>query len=579
MVRAEIMTATDTHMGLRALADELARCGVRHAATSPGSRSAPLVLALAAEPRIACHSHIDERCAGFFALGVAKASGMPAVVACTSGTAAANLLPAVAEAREARVPLIVLTADRPPELRDAGAGQTIDQLGLYGGRAAWFFEVGNHDAGTPIAWWRRLACRAVWESLGSPPGAVHLNFPLRDPLVPPEGMPAPDPGRAGGAPWVARGAVDPAAAGGALAEAMSGRRRGVVVAGRAERDPALGAAIAGFADRARMPLLADPLSGARRGPAAVAHYDAFLRAPERAPGGPDLVVRLGDLPTSKPLRAWLAGPAAGARHVLLDPDSAWQDPDALAGMRLVADPGATLAAASGPAQAEEGWLERWRDADRAAARAIGTALGDELSEPAAAIETAAALGPGDVLMVAASMPVRDLETFLPVAEDGPRVLSNRGANGIDGTVSTAFGMAAAHGRVVLLTGDVALAHDIGGLLAARRLGAAPTIVVVNNDGGGIFEFLAVAAAGPAFEEHVATPHGLDLAAVAALFGLEHERVAARARLRDAVAAAVASGGGALLEVRTERCANVALHRRVWEAVAATSPGAATVTRR
>lgn len=174
------MTATDTHMGLRALTDELARCGVRHAATSPGSRSAPLVLALAAESRIACHSHVDERCAGFFALGVAKASGMPAVVACTSGTAAANLLPAVAEAREARVPLIVLTADRPPELRDAGAGQTINQLGLYGGHAAWFFEVGSHDAATPIAWWRRLACRAVWESLGPPPGAVHLNFPLRD---------------------------------------------------------------------------------------------------------------------------------------------------------------------------------------------------------------------------------------------------------------------------------------------------------------------------------------------------------------------------------------------------------------
>lgn len=279
------------------------------------------------------------------------------------------------------------------------------------------------------------------------------------------------------------------------------------------------------------------------------------------------------------MRAWLAGPAGGALQVLLDPDSAWQDPDALAGMRLVADPGATLAAASGPAQAEEGWLERWLEADRAAARAIGTALGDELSEPAAAIETAAALAPGDLLMVAASMPVRDLETFLPAAEDGPRVLSNRGANGIDGTVSTAFGMAAAHGRVVLLTGDVALAHDIGGLLAARRLGAAPTIVVVNNDGGGIFEFLAVASAGPAFEEHVATPHGLDLAAVAALFGLEHERVTARGRLRDAVAGAVASGGGALLEVRTDRRANVALHRRVWDAVAAPSPAGATVSRR
>lgn len=571
------MTGIDTHTGLRAMVDELARCGVRHAATSPGSRSAPLVLALADDARIRCHSHLDERCAGFFALGAAKASGLPAVVACTSGTAAANLMPAVVEAREARVPLIVLTADRPPELRDSGAGQTIDQLGLYGDRVAWFFEVGSHEAETPVAWWRRLACRAVWESLGSRPGAVHLNFPLRDPLVPPAGLDAPGDGRRDGAPWVARGEVDPAAAGGALLAAMRGRRRGVVVAGRSERDPELGAAVAGFAAAARMPLLADPLSGARRGAAAVAHYDALLRDPGCSERGADLVVRVGDLPTSKPLRSWLAGPCSGAANVLIDPDGAWQDPDALASVRLAADPRATLGAVGQPEVAEPGWLEGWLAADAAAAAAIGAALGGELSEPAAAIETAAALGPGDTLLVAASMPIRDVETFLPVRDEGPRVLSNRGANGIDGTVSTAFGIAAAAGGpVVLLTGDVALAHDLGGLLAARRLDAAPTIVVVDNDGGGIFEFLPVAAAGEAFETHVATPHGLDLEAVAGLFGLGYEPVEGRSELRAAVAAGVAAGGGVLVHVRTDRRANVALHRRVWDAVAGASPAGDTV---
>lgn len=571
------MTAIDTHTGLRAMVDEFARCGVRHAATSPGSRSAPLVLALEAETRIRCHSHVDERCAGFFALGVAKASRMPAVVACTSGTAAANLMPAVVEAREARVPLIVLTADRPPELRDSGAGQTIDQLGLYGGRVAWFFEVGNHDADTPAAWWRRLGCRAVWESLGPRPGAVHLNFPLRDPLVPPAGLPGPAAGRREGAPWIARGEVRPPAAPEALSEAMSGRRRLVVVAGRAERDPGLASAVARFAAEARAPLLADPLSGARRGPAAVAHYDAFLRDGARAAElRPDVVVRIGDLPTSKPLRAWLAGPAAGAPQVLIDPDGVWQDPDALASLRIAADPGATLAAARAPSVSDTGWLEAWLAADAAAAGAIADALGDDLSEPAAAIETFAALGPRDTLMVAASMPVRDVETFLPARDDGPRVLANRGANGIDGTVSTAFGLAAAGESVVLLTGDVALLHDLGGLLAARRLGLAPTIVVVNNDGGGIFEFLAVAESGPAYETQIATPHGVDLAAVTSPFGMRHELVSGRERLREAVAAAVGAGGGAILEVRTERRENVALHRRVWDAVAAASPVGATV---
>ena len=269
----------DTHLLLRAFADELARCGMREACTSPGSRSSPLVLALVREPRLRCFSHIDERCAGFFAVGAAKLSGRPVAIACTSGTAAANLAPAVIEACQARIPLVVLTADRPPELREVGAGQTIDQIDLYGSAAKWFFEVGTHEA-TParMRWMRALACRAFWTSLDGRPGPVHLNFALREPLIPPDELGAdPQPGRSGGRPWVLRSTPgeDAAAAGRALAVVARDAHRPVVVAGRSE--PGL-PEVAAACERLGWPLLADPLSGARRGGAAIAHYDALLRS-------------------------------------------------------------------------------------------------------------------------------------------------------------------------------------------------------------------------------------------------------------------------------------------------------------
>ena len=307
------MTATDTYLGLRAFVDELARCGLREACTSPGSRSTPLVLSLAREPRIRATSHLDERCGGFFALGLAKASGRPVAVACTSGTAAANYAPAVIEAHEARVPLLVLTADRPPELRDLGAGQTIDQVKLYGSAAKWYLEVDDQPASPGrMRWLRQLACRAFWTALTGRPGPVHLNFSLREPLVLDEPLPDEEPGgggREGGRPWVQRPWV-PAEPGprtvDALVADVVAKPRAVLVAGRAERDPQLGPALAAFAERTAIPLLAEPLSGARRGHAAVAHYDAILRDADWAAGhAPDLVLRVGDLPTSKPLRQWL----------------------------------------------------------------------------------------------------------------------------------------------------------------------------------------------------------------------------------------------------------------------------------
>ncbi len=564
------MTALDTYLNLRAFVDELVRCGLREACTSPGSRSTPLVLSLVRDERLRSTSHIDERCGGFFALGLAKAGGLPVALACTSGTAAANYAPAVIEAHEARVPLIVLTADRPPELRDVGAGQTIDQIKLYGSAAKWFQEVDDQPA-TPdrIRWLRGLACRAFWTALEGRPGPVHLNFSLREPLVLDEPLPDDEPGgggRAGGRPWVTRVARQSAAVDG-LASELERRPRAIVVAGRAERDPLLGAAVAAFAERARLPLLAEPTSGARRGAAAIAHYDALLRDPAfGAARRPELVLRVGDLPTSKPLRQWLHGLGEETLQIALDPESAWQDPAGAAAVLPAADPRAAIEALPG-GSADPGWLDAWTAPDHAAARAIAEVLGESpaLSEPLVAAELGARLPADATLVVASSMPIRDVETFFPSRADPPRVLSNRGANGIDGTVSTAFGVAAASdGPVALLIGDVALAHDVGGLIAARRLGLALKIVLLDNDGGGIFDFLPVSRAGEAYERHVATPHGLDFAHAAALYGLAHEPVTSAAELH----AALAADGAALIHVRTDRAGNVALHRRVWEAVRA-----------
>ena len=552
----------DTYILLRAFVDELVRCGMRAACTAPGSRSTPLVLSLVRDERLRCYSHLDERVAGFFAVGLAKASGLPVAVACTSGTAAVELAPAVYEAREARVPLVVLTADRPPELRDVGAGQTIDQLKLYGDAAKWFVEVGTHEA-TParLRWIRTLACRAFWTATTGRRGPVHLNLPLREPLVLDEGetLPPDDSGRPGGRPWVvhAQAAAQPA-------QVTFGGARGVIVAGRDERHPALPAALARAAERCGYPLLADPLSGARRGGAAVAHYDALLRDEAFAAAhAPDFVLRVGDLPTSKPLRQWLAG-QADAAQVRLDPEEGWQDPDGVVETMLVADPVATLDALD--ASADPAWLRSWRLADEAAARAIAATLGDALSEPLVAAQLGADLPATATCFVASSMPVRDVETFWPARDAPPRALSHRGANGIDGTVSGALGAAAGGaGPVVLLIGDVALAYDLGALASATRLGLSLTIVLLNNDGGGIFSFLPVARERDAFEEHVATPHGLDFARAAALYGCAYTRADDPAALRTALDAA--GDGVALIEVRTDRDENVALHRRVWAAVA------------
>jgi 2-succinyl-5-enolpyruvyl-6-hydroxy-3-cyclohexene-1-carboxylate synthase len=555
----------DTYLLLRAFVDELHRCGVAGACTSPGSRSTPLVLSLARDGRIPVTSHVDERSAGFFAVGLAAATGRPAVLACTSGTAAANYAPAVIEAAEAGVPLIVLTADRPPELRGVGAGQTIDQIKLYGSAAKWFFELGTHDA-TPerLRWIRQLACRAHAVAVDGRPGPVHVNVALREPLVldaPLDGAPG-DGGRPDGAPWTARTVApqDPAPLVAWLQARAGGR--GLIVAGRG----AHGAATARLAEALAWPLLADPLSGARTGGAAIAHYDALLRdAGWAATLAPSCVLRIGDLPTSKPLRQWLAGLERDVAQLALVPAGPWADPDAALSVVLALQPSA-LALIDRTWPTDLAWLGRWRDADARAASAIEATIGTEdINEPRIARELATAVPPGATVVIAASMPIRDVETFWPVLDAPPRALANRGANGIDGTISTAYGIAAAtDGSTYLLIGDVALAHDVGGLLAGRRLGIPLTIVVVDNAGGGIFDFLPVATQGAEYEEHVLTPTGLEVEHMAALYGAGYRSVTDLAGLRSVLD--TPPDGTTIVHLRTVRAANVALHRQTWAAV-------------
>jgi 2-succinyl-5-enolpyruvyl-6-hydroxy-3-cyclohexene-1-carboxylate synthase len=560
-----------TYAPLQALVDELARCGMTHAVTSPGSRNAPLALTLAAEERIRAVSVIDERSAGFVALGIAKTTGRPVAVTCTSGSAAANLLPAVVEAHEARVPLVVLTADRPPELRDTGAGQAIDQLNLYGSFAKWFVEVGNHEPGRESAVHHRaLACRAWHTARRGRPGVVHLNFPLREPLAPvPEQLDRADwAGRPDGGPWVQ--VHEPAAAPPpALVDGMAARSRGVsrgaIVCGSAAE--AIAEPVASLAAATGWPVLADPPSGLRCGrhdrSHVIAHYDVLLRGEAWAQAHrPDLVLRVGDTPTSKPLRAWLAD----SPQLLVDPHAVWHEPTRAAETIVQVAPGplcAALAAALAGARPGGEWLAGWRRADELVPEALAGV--PDTFEPRAWTAVAEAAPDGATLWVASSMPIRDVETFLPSSPKPLRFLSNRGANGIDGTVSSALGAAlAGEEHVLLLTGEIALLHDLGGLIAARRAGTDLTIVCANNGGGGIFDFLPVAAAADPelYAEHILTPAGVDLDSVAALAGLEHRLVETAAE----VPAAVESGPG-LIELRTDRAANVRLHRDLFARVA------------
>jgi 2-succinyl-5-enolpyruvyl-6-hydroxy-3-cyclohexene-1-carboxylate synthase len=508
----------------RTLVDEWVRNGVGFAVVCPGSRNTPLSLALVRDGRVRVDVVLDERSAAFRALGFGLATGRPAVVCCTSGTAAVNLHPAVVEAHHARVPLLVCTADRPAELQDWGAGQTIDQTHLYGNVVRWF-----HDPGPPEATaganerWRALACRAVAHACGPPSGPVHLNLPFREPLVPTGEPLVATPGRAHGAPWVrtspARRAASPADVD-RLSAMVRGAGRGIVVAGWGAATDAR--AVEAFARRTGWPVLADPLSQLRTGSQCVTTYEALLRVDGFAGSHrPELVVRVGAPLTSKVANAWLDG----APTVLVDPDRAWSDPGHAAYERFEADPAALLDALadSRPPETDPEWTAGWFAAEAKARTAVDGVLdADVACEARIARDTADAVPDGGTLLVASSLPVRALEwTMAP--RSGLRVLANRGANGIDGFVSTVFGVArGTAGPVVGLCGDLCFLHDTNGLLDADA-SRPVTFVVVDNGGGGIFEYLPQRAL-PEFEPLFATPQAANVVDVARAHGVAAERV-------------------------------------------------------
>jgi len=554
------------------LVDELCRAGLLHAVLAPGSRSAPLALALHAETRTTVHVVIDERSAAFMALGIARATRAPALVLCTSGTAAANFHPAVIEADQARVPLLVVTADRPEELRATGANQTIDQTRLYGGAVRFYAEIAApHDSSAEAASrWRSLVGQAYAAAAGPPRGPVHLNVAFREPLVEPGGEPV-DPsagGRPEGRAWtetvVAAPRPSPEIAAG-LAEEIAAVERGLIVAGDCDLDPG---PVAELAERAGWPLLAEPTSGARRGRQAITTYDALVRhSPFAAAHRPELVLRFGKPTLSRALSGLLHPEVP---QVLVDRDAARLDPERAASRIVAADEALLCRALSERLELREesSWLRSWRQAEGAARGAIDRVLDsyDTPSEPRAARDLAALVPDNGVLVAASSMPVRDLNSFM-AARAGIRVLGNRGASGIDGFVSSAVGVAlVSPSRTYALAGDLSLLHDQNGLIG--RADADLALVVLNNDGGGIFSLLPQAGIASGFEELFGTPHGLDLATLARLYGLDYRRLE---RAGD-LAAAVSGEGLTLIEVRTERKKNAELHQRLWSAVAAALGG-------
>ena len=551
-----------------ALVDEWVRHGVGHAVVAPGSRSTPLAVALALRPELQLHVVLDERSAGFVALGVGRATGRPAVLLCTSGTAAVGFAAAVVEAGLSGVPLLVCTADRPPDLHGVGAPQAIAQVGLYGSSPVWSADVDS--AGWPATAWRSLGSRAVLEAERGP---VHLNLRFREPLLDDDGDAAPE-GRPDRRPWHRRSAHlgdgTPSGGGSTTPDVdaldFSGRRRVLVVAGEGCDRRAGAEAASG-----PWPVLADPLSGWRvPGPATVAAFDAITRT---AAGNddltPDLVLHLGRPPASKALGQWLG--AVEAVHVLVDPERRWLDPARRADVVIAATPHDVLRAVAAGA-VDPSWLASWQHAEATAQAVITEVLAShpEMTEPGLARELVQHLPDGAALLASSSMPIRDVEWF-GQPRSGLEVHSNRGANGIDGVTSTALGLALARGSqpTAALIGDLAFLHDGSGLTGMSTRQCSLALVVLDNHGGGIFSFLPQAAqlSPDRFEQLLGTPQPVDLHALATAHGLPCAPLGSVADLAPQLAEATAGGGVRVLVARTDRQQNVAIHAELADAVA------------
>lgn len=576
------------HAYVGAFVDELARAGVQHVCFSPGSRSTPLLLMLAQHGAFTLWTHIDERSAAFFAYGLAKERNEPVALLCSSGTAAANFYPAVIEAFYERVPLVVLTADRPHTLRETGAPQTIQQVHLYGDHVKWFVDMAPARADTKsLRYARSIAARAVAMARRSPAGPVHMNFPFDEPLIPRPGseqidsvheaMESPRPATT--AYHTVLQQEDSLSSDDIerLIDDIRGWRRGIIVCGP-QRDPVFPEHVTALADKTGYPILADPLSGVRHGwhekTWVVEAYDALLRDTQFAEAmEPDVILRFGSAPTSKALTQYM-DKHARARHIVVDEGHGWRDPDRLAHYYVHASPRTlcTQLVRHMPADlqhADRTWGNMWQQANATAKQAIERRIAqfDTLFEGSLFHTLRTLLPRRTRLIVGNSMPVRDLDSFMFCRTDPLACYANRGANGIDGVVSTALGMKAATERpVVLVLGDLSFYHDLNGLLAAKQHNLDITIIVINNDGGGIFSFLPQADV-DGFEKLFATPHGLQFAPAVHMYGGKHTTITSLKAFCQVIPEAIKQGGLQVIEVQTDRLANKNMHDDVWQAVA------------
>jgi 2-succinyl-5-enolpyruvyl-6-hydroxy-3-cyclohexene-1-carboxylate synthase len=552
------------------LVDEWVRLGLTDAVIAPGSRSTPMAVALAEHPGVRVHVQIDERSAGFMALGLGRRHQRPVVALTTSGTAAVELHPAVVEAHHGCVPLVAVTADRPPELRGVGAPQTIDQAGLFAAAIRWECDPGPPDAAAAPTW--REIARDCWRAAtAAVPGPVHLNLPFREPLLGPPGAlsePLPDAADAGVVTFVPAGVAETAR----IAERCTGRRGVLICGDRAVRAPEDRSAIRALAAVLGWPIVADHLSGLRDGSAEVIERaDGFLRVPAIAEAlAPEIVLHIGASLASRVVGEWLA--SSGAEHIGVDRWGQIPDPAGVIDQRVAGEVGAFcdgVARLVGPGAAPD-WLETWRQVERTTRSAQERTLAawSQVTEPGAVRGALTAVPEGGALVVSSSMPIRDLEWFAPGRSD-VSVFANRGVNGIDGVLSTAVGIALGGGPVVCVTGDLAFLHDLGGLVGLSRRGVDLAIVVVDNDGGGIFSFLPQAQMLPPdlFEELCSTPHGLDLAAVSQALGLPATTVTTQAGLESALVGWRERPGVQVIVASSDRETNVAVHDRLAAAVA------------
>lgn len=554
-----------------AFVNELAGCGVNHVVICPGSRSTPLAMMMAKHPDLRVWMHVDERSAAYFALGMAKAHRAPVAVLCSSGTAAANFFPAVVEARESRVPLVVLTADRPHELRDVGAPQAIDQLKMYGDYPKWFAEMALPEATSDmLAYARTAAARAAAVSLDAPAGPVHLNFPFREPLVPELRRAAPPPDNDN------HKSVDPgkrmpdAAVMDKLAAELANVARGLIVCGPQD-DPGFPEAVVELARSLQYPILADPLSQLRSGSHeqtwVIDGYDAFLRDEQVAEAyGPEVVLRFGAMPVSKAFTLYLKK-HPDCRQIIVD-DGGWREPTLFASDMIQADPAECCRMLSRKVRRETGsWGEAWRRMNLMTQEQVAAHEWTEpLSEGRVFAELQKVLPEGAVLFAGNSMPIRDMDTFFMNNERGIRTMANRGANGIDGVVSAALGASTTGAPLVLVIGDLSFYHDLNGLLAAKRHMLNVTIVLIHNNGGGIFSFLPQANEAERFEELFGTPTDLDFAKTVEMYGGSFISARDWQHFRKEVSRSMASGGLNVIEVRTDRAENTELHREIWDRV-------------